>query len=74
MLYTQEKKLDTKKKDDYMSKQEKLLAKIKRTRGLVQITRMHITVNAYSSKLFEALKWKLALRGTKEFRQLYPSA
>ena len=55
-----------------MSKQEKLPAKIKRTRGLVQITRMHITVQAYSSHLFEALKWKLAVRGTKEFRQLYP--
>ena len=72
VLYTQEKKLDPKKKDEYVSKQEKLPAKIKRTRGLVQITRMHITVQAYSSQLFEALKWKLAVRGTKEFRQLYP--
>ena len=72
VLYTQEKKLDPKKKDEYVSKQEKLPAKIKRTRGLVQITRMHITVQAYSSQLFEALKWKLAMRGTKEFRQLYP--
>ena len=72
VLYTQEKKLDPKKKDEYVSKQEKLPAKIKRTRGLVQITRMHITVQAYSSQLFEALRWKLALRGTKEFRQLYP--
>ena len=37
VLYTQEKKLDPKKKDEYVSKQEKLPAKIKRTRGLVQI-------------------------------------
>ena len=74
VLYTQEKKLDPKKKDEYASKQVGLPkhGKIKRTRGLVQITRMHITVQAYSSKLFEALKWKLALRGTKEFRHLYP--
>ena len=72
ILYTQEKKLDPKKKDEYVSTQEKLPAKIKRTRGLVQITRMHITVQAYNSKLFEALKWRLSLRGTKEFRQLYP--
>ena len=74
VLYTQEKKLDPKKKDEYVSKQVGLSkhGKIKRTRGLVQITRMHITVQAYSSKLFEALKWKLALRGTKEFRHLYP--
>ena len=33
VLYTQEKKLDPKKKDEYVSKQEKLPAKIKRTRG-----------------------------------------
>ena len=50
VLYTQEKKLDPTKKAEYVSKQEKLPAKIKRTRGLVQITRMHITVQAYNSK------------------------
>ena len=32
VLYTQEKKLDPKKKDEYVSKQEKLPTKIKRTR------------------------------------------
>jgi hypothetical protein len=40
---------------------------------MLQITLLHITVQAYSSRDFEALKGKLTTRGTKEFRQLYPT-
>ena len=48
VLYTQEKKMDPKKKNEYVSKQEKLPkgAKIKRTRGLVQITRAGVQLPA----------------------------
>ena len=85
ILFTQEKKLDpTKKKDTH--KQEALPtgtkkgdamhlpkgSKTKRLRGLVQVARLNLTVNAYSSKVLELLRWKLATMGTKEFRQLYP--
>ena len=45
--------------------------KAKRLQGLVQVARLSLIVDAYSSK-FELLKWKLATRGTKEFRQLDP--
>ena len=88
ILFTQEKKLDpTKKKDKQdILKQEALPTgpkkgvamhlpkgtKTKRLQGLVQVARLSLTVKAYSSKVLEILRWKLATRGTKEFRQLYP--
>ncbi len=34
--------------------------------------RLNNTVQAYNSRVFETLKWKLTVRGTKDFRQLYP--
>ena len=85
ILFTQEKKLDpTKKKDT--DKPEALPTgtrkgnamhlpkgtKTKRLQGLVQVARLNLTVKAHNSKVLEALRWKLATRGTKEFRQLYP--
>ena len=85
ILFTQEKKLDPTKKKD-IPKQEALPtgtkkgdamhlpkgSKTKRLQGLVQVARLSLIVDAYSSKAFELLKGKLATRGTKEFRQLYP--
>ena len=76
ILFTQEKKLDPTKKKDIL-KQEALPTgpkgtKTKRLQGLVQVARLSLIVDAYSSKAFELLKWKLATRGTKEFRQIYP--
>ncbi len=76
ILFAQEKKLDPTKKKDIL-KEEALPTgpkgtKTKRLQGLVQVARLSLTVKAYNSKEFELLRWKLATRGTKEFRQLYP--
>ena len=73
-IYTQEKRMDPKKREEYLAATEKQPkdARTKKIRGLAQITRLNITVQAYSSRVFEELRWKLARRGTREFRQLYP--
>ena len=73
-IYTQERRMDPAKREEYLAATEKEAKKVKmkKIRGLAQITRMHITVQAYSSRVLEELRWKLAQRGTKEFRQLYP--
>ncbi len=85
ILLTQEKKLDPTKNKD-IPKQETLPTgtkkgdamhlpkgtKTKRLQGLVRVARLSLTVKAYNSKVFELLRWKLATRGTKEFRQIYP--
>jgi len=73
-IYTQERRMDPAKREEYLAATEKEAKKVKmkKIRGLAQITRMHITVQAYSSRVLEELRWKLARRGTKEFRQLYP--
>ena len=42
-------------------------AKTRRMRGLVQSTPMNTTAQAYSSRLFEELRRKMATRCTKEF-------
>ena len=47
-------------------------AKTKRLKGLAQVARLNLMVKAHNSKVLELLKWKLATRGTKEFRQIYP--
>ena len=74
-IYTQEKRMDPKKREEYLTATEKQPkdARTKKIRGLAQITRLNITVQAYSSRVFEELRWKLARRGTREFRQLYPT-
>ena len=46
--------------------------KTKRLKGMVQLARLNLTVKAYNSKALELLRWKLAMRGTKEFRHTYP--
>ena len=40
---------------------------------MAQMTCLNITVQAYSSRVFERFKWKLTVRvrGTKDFSQLY---
>ena len=72
-IYTQEKRMDPAKREDYLAKTEKLPkdARAKKIRGSAQITRLNITVQTYSSRVFEELRWELARRGTREFRQLY---
>ena len=76
ILFTQEKKLDPAKKKD-IHKQETLPTgtkkgdamhlpkgtKTKRLQGLVKVARLSLIVDAYSSKVFELLRWKLATRG-----------
>ena len=88
VLFTQEKKLQPKVEDKpseptptekYGEKRKDTSeggilrpSKIKRLRGLVQVAKVHLRVFAYSPRVMEALRWKLATRGTSEFRQLYP--
>ena len=72
ILFTQERKLDPAKKKDGDTMFLPKGAKTKRLKGLVQVARLNLTVKAYNSKVLEALRWKLATRGTKEFRQIYP--
>ncbi len=47
-------------------------AKTKKIRVTGQITHLSITLQAYSSRVFGTLRWKLTVRGTKDFRQRYP--
>ena len=66
-IYTQEKRMDPKKREEYLTatgKQPKD-ARTKKIRGLAQINRLNITVQANSSRVFEELRWKLARRGTR---------
>ena len=81
ILLTQEKRLQPKKADKL--DKEPLIDQIalptgtkgmktKRLKGMVQVARLNLTVKAYNSKVLELLRWKLATRGTKEFRQIYP--
>ena len=74
ILYTQKRRLDGKKAEEYTEedKKIKLSAKTKKFAGLVQVDTRDLQVQAYRSKVFEDLKWKLVKRGTKEFRALYP--
>ena len=71
-IYTQERKMDAEKRKTMTAEGLPTGAKTRRMRGLVQITRMRLTAQAYSSRVFEELRWKMATRGTREFRQLYP--
>ena len=70
-IYTQEKRMDEEKRKEYLKAEQKEAkdVRMKKIRGLAQITLTH---KAYSSRVFEELRWKLARRGTREFRQLYP--
>ena len=74
LLYTQKRKLDGKRAEDYTEDEKKirLQTKTKKLKGLVQYFNGDLLVEAYRSKVFEDLKWKLVMRGTKEFRALYP--
>ena len=71
-IYMQERKMDAEKRKALTAEHLPKGAKTRRMRGLVQITRVHLTVQAYSSRVFEELRWKMATRGTGEFRQPYP--
>jgi hypothetical protein len=75
ILYTQKRRLDGKKAEEYTEEDKKIKLsdrKLKKFVGLTQIYTGNMNVEAYRSKVFEDLKWKLVKRGTKEFRALYP--
>lgn len=75
ILFTQKRRLDGKKAEDYTEEDKKIKlsgVKLKKFVGLTQVFKGDLQVEAYRSKVFEDLKWKLVKRGTKDFRALFP--
>ena len=67
-LFTQTRKLDKPPEQTPVPKK----VKKRKFKGLHQYWNGTLTVQAYSSRIFEELKWKLTTRGTKEFKRIYP--
>ncbi len=69
----QDKKLNPNREGEkHKQKPSPNVIKTRKIMGMVQITRLIITLQAYSSRVLETLNWKLTVRGTEDFTQLYP--